>query len=866
MSQESGIQSRRWRSLASRSTVGALAIGVLVPLTFAAVQHDRPSLTPARQQARDRMIARLDSHEMRERRETKEIKKPYDEPQEAMDFYWLKRSPDGKAMPVTELEEAAVAAAQMPVYSSALGRTVSTPGTTSETSVKAVTAASGTLNGSWQPLGPGNIGGRSRALLIHRTQNNLMWTAGVAGGIWKSTDSGASWQPKGDLLVNIAVNSIIEDPIQDNVLYAGTGEGYFNGDGVRGQGIFKSTDYGETWQQLASTDNSNFFYVQKLAATRHKTKQRIYAATRTGIFRSTDGGANWTKVLDATAVNGCMDLAIQYYQEDKQNYVFASCGTLAQATVWRALDVEQGQTWEAVLSNVDMGRTSLAIAPSNPKVVYALASFYHPAAVSPQDYALLALYRSTDSGAPGTWETRVHYTDSNKLNTIQFSNPVYAFLADCGFGAANQFINQGWYDNQVAVDPKNENIVWTAGVDLMRSTDGGKNWGVASYWWFDAGDPYYAHADNHAITFHPKYNGASNRKMFVASDGGVYRTDDARAAVGTTLASICGEPGADQVTWTSLNNGYQVTQFYHGAIYPDGNTFFGGTQDNGTLRGNLSGGQIWESIRGGDGGYVAVASDNTNILYAENTAKSLQRSTNGGLSWANISGGVTEASGNFLFIHPFAMDPTNPQRMWYGGAFAWRSNNRGTNWTRVSNSFGARISSWAISAADPNRVYVGLQNLSVAPASSGRIFTTNAATTLAGPVTWASAQPRQGYVSSVGIDPVNPLIAYATYSTYNSGTNVGQVFMTADGGATWSRIDLSLPDMPVHSVVAHPTQPNTLYIGTDLGVFVTTDGGVSWMRENTGFANVVVEHLELHNGRLFAFTHGRSAWSVELAN
>jgi photosystem II stability/assembly factor-like uncharacterized protein len=855
MSQESGIQSRRRRSIAGRTAVGALALGVLVPLTFSIARQDQPSLTQAREQARGRMVARL---------ATKKVKNPYDKPQEAMNFYWEKRSPTGQAMSISELEEAAVAAAQMPVYSSALGRTVGTPRTTTAPSVQAITSASGTLNGSWQPHGPGNIGGRSREILISYKNQNVMWTAGVAGGIWKSTDGGASWQPKGDLLVNIAVNSIVQDSKMDDVLYAGTGEGFFNGDAIRGQGIFKSTDGGETWKQLASTDNPDFYYVQKLVATRHKKKQRVYAATRTGVFRSTDFGATWTKVLDATGVNGCMDLAIQPHKED---YVFASCGTLAQATVWRALDVEQGQTWEAVLSDVDMGRTSLAIAPSNPKVIYALASFYHLPAAHPQDYGLLAVYRSTQDGAPGTWQTRVHYTDSNKLNTVQLTNPVYAHLADCGFGASNQFFNQGWYDNQIAVDPRDENIVWTAGIDLMRSNDGGQTWGVGSYWWFDSTDPLYAHADNHAITFHPKYNGDSNRTMYVASDGGIYRTDDARAAVGTTLASVCGEPVANQVSWTSLNNGYQVTQFYHGTVWPDGSTFFGGTQDNGSVIGGLAGGpDNWQDIRGGDGGYVAVDRDDTNIIYGEHTGKSLQRSSNGGATWTNIHTGVTEAGGNFQFIHPFAMDPSDTQRLWYGGAFAWRSNNRGTSWTRVSNSFGARIASWGIAPSDPNRVYVGMQNLTVAPAFTGRIYTTNVATTLTAPVTWASAQPRQGYVSSIGVDPTNPLIAYATYSTYNSGANVGHVFKTTNGGASWSRIDLSLPDMPVHSVVVHPTQPDTLYIGTDLGVFVTIDGGVNWMRENTGFANVVTEHLELNNGRLFAFTHGRSAWSVELAD
>ena len=824
----------------------AMAIAVPVGGLF-----DRPSergFSAHRQVARNRVLAKLKNKE----------RLRFDQPQEALDFYWSKRSPDGDPMSIAPLEAAAEAVAQMPVFNRA------------EASLAARGAAatldpslgpSGTLDEAWQALGPGNIGGRSRAFLIHRTQNNLMWTAGVAGGIWKSTDTGASWQPKGDLLVNIAVNSLIQDPIEDNVLYAGTGEGYFNIDGVRGQGVFKSTDYGETWSQLASTDNSDFFFVQKLAATRHKKKQRIYAATRTGVFRSINGGSSWTKVLDATAVNGCMDIAIQYHQQDVlgevQNYVFASCGTFVQATVWRALDVDVGQTWQAVLNEVDMGRTSLAIAPSNPAVVYALAAHR-------VNHGLRAVYRSTQHGAAGTWETRVDNTAANKLNRVQLTNPVFAFLGDCGFGGPNQDLNQGWYDNQIGVDPKDENIVWTAGVDAMRSDDGGQTWGLASYWWFTPGvDPNYAHADNHAIVFHPKYNGDSNRQMFLASDGGIHRTDDARAPVGTTLASVCGEPVANQVTWTSLNNGYEVTQFYHGTVYPDGSRFFGGTQDNGTLRGSLTDALDWHSIRGGDGGYVAVNTTDTNILYAENTGKTLQRSLNGGDTWAFIHGGVTEVPGNFQFIHPFAMDPTNPNRLWYGGALAWRSNNQGTNWTPVSQFLAARIASWAISPSDPNRVYLGVQNLGTT--TSGRIFTTNVATITQVPVGWPSAQPRQGYVSSLAVDPTNPLIAYATYSTFNTASQVGHVFKTVNGGANWTRIDLTLPDMPVHSIVVDPVNPSTtLYIGTDLGVFVTTDGGASWLRENTGFANVIVEHLQINNGRLFAFTHGRSVFSVAL--
>ncbi len=379
MSQQ--LSSRRWHGLANGLTVLALSAGVLVPFAFdSAADRGKQILSPARQQARDRMIVKL---------KTKQAK-PYDQPREALDFYWAKRSPTGAALSISGLEEAAAEAAKLPMYSSALGRTTGTLRTT--TAPLTSSTAASTLNGAWQPHGPGNIGGRSRAVLIDRKNSNMMWTAGVAGGVWKSTDSGASWQPKGDLLVNIAVNSLIQDPKQDNILYAGTGEGFFNGDAVRGQGIFKSTDSGETWSQLASTDNPDFFYVQKLAATRHKNTQRIYAATRTGLFRSSDAGATWTKVIDATGVNGCMDLALQQHQEDEDpKYVFASCGTFAQATVWRAVDTDQLQVWEPVLSDVNMGRTSLALAPSNPKVIYALASFYNLAAVLPQDYALLAV-------------------------------------------------------------------------------------------------------------------------------------------------------------------------------------------------------------------------------------------------------------------------------------------------------------------------------------------------------------------------------------------------------------------------------------------------------------------------------------------
>jgi hypothetical protein len=258
-----------------------------------------------------------------------------------------------------------------------------------------------------------------------------------------------------------------------------------------------------------------------------------------------------------------------------------------------------------VLKDPGMGRTSIAIAPSNQSVVYAAS-----ASVSNGRYlnGLHAAFRSTSSGEAGSWTAQTRNDAANKLNTVLFSNPLGAFLGECGL-APGVFSNQGWYDNVIAVDPGDVNRVWVGGIDLFRSDDGGVNWGLASYWWTEKSDPRYAHADHHVITFHPQYNGANNKQMFVGMDGGVFRTDDARAPVATASKAAC-NPDASGVAWTSLNNGYGVTQFYHGAVFPDGKSYFGGTQDNGILLGvDGDGVNAWKEVFGGDGGYVALPID-----------------------------------------------------------------------------------------------------------------------------------------------------------------------------------------------------------------------------------------------------------------
>ncbi|MGI8686264.1 MAG: hypothetical protein ACR2MO_14450, partial [Acidimicrobiales bacterium] len=781
----------------------------------------------------------------------------FDEPLAAQQHFAQKRSPDvqyerGEAPKVAPLDgqryvAAKAAAAGMARHNSS-----------------ALAASGGNANdyaGSFQPLGPGNIGGRTRSVLIDPTATNTMYAGAVAGGVWKSTNGGALWSPLDDSMANLAVSSMAMTPGTPQTLYAGTGEGFFNGDAVRGAGIFKTTNGGTTWTQLAATANSNFYYVNDIVVS-PLDANRVYAATRDGVYRSLDAGASWGLVQNSSGVNGCTDLAIRT-DAGATDRIFASCGTFAALTIYRNTDAGGAGIWDAVYNNATFGRASLSIAPSNQDTVYALAASI---AAGTFNNGLGAVLRTTTGGGLGSWTVRVDNTSATPLNTVLLSNPPFA-LACPGFGAA-QFFNQGWYDNVISVDPADPNRVWTGGIDLFRSDDGGANFGIASYWYKDPANARYAHADNHVITFHPGYNGTTNKTMFVGSDGGVFKTLDARATTATGTTAPCDATATSATVWSNLNNSYQVTQFYDGTPLPDGNSYFAGAQDNGTLLGTTGGGANgWTSMYGGDGGYVAVDPTNTNVQFLETTRLSLRKSTAGAggpFNPATSGIGAPDGSGNFQFIAPFHMSKANPQVLFMGGWYIWRTTNQATSWTQASavTAGNGNITALATSPVNANQALVGM--------SDGYIHRSGTALTDTSATSWPNIQPRTGTVSSFMFHPTNPLIAYATYSTFG-GTHV---WRTVDGGATWSARDGSgvgttLPDIPAHSLAINPDNPAHLYLGTDLGVFVSLDEGLTWARENAGYANVVTEKVVINTvggvNTLFAFTHGRSAWKVQLA-
>ncbi|MGE0126502.1 MAG: Ig-like domain-containing protein [Blastocatellales bacterium] len=780
----------------------------------------------------------------------RKTKKRFDEPDAANKYYLFKRLPEGeKELPIEKYFEAQEEMRLMPQYSTTLDR---------QWASGAEMAAEPDQQklGVWTPLGPGNIGGRTRAILINPQDPNVIYSAGVAGGVWKSTNAGATWTPVSDLIANIAVVSLAFDPKNFNVIFAGTGEGFFNGDAVRGAGIFKSADAGQTWTQLTGTaGSSDFHYINDLVVSPNDS-MRIYAATRTGVFRTTDGGATWSRALPVSVPAGCTDLAIR---TDKQtDFIFAACGSFAQATVYRNADAGAAGAWDSVLSDQGMGRTVIEIAPSNQNVVYALSSAF----AGTFTHGLHAFFRSTSSGDSGSWTPRVRNTDvTNVVGRAILSIPPSALSTACKFGTTDSFAGQSWYDLTMAVDPLDENRVWIGSVDLFRTDDGGATWGLGGVVYPPAGE-WNIHPDQHFIVFHPKFNGADNQVMYVGNDGGIYRTNNARAAVAVGVPAVC-DPNASQVQWTPLNSDYGVTQFYHGAVAPDGKSYFGGTQDNGTVRGeDTTGANNWKMIHGADGGYSNIDFLNPNILYASSQNTNFWKSTDNGQSFSFARFGVTEAG---LFITPLIIDPSDPNRLYTGSRSIFRTSDGATTWTNATGRWvsAGTLSAIAIAPTDANTGFFGYSDGTIV--RTRRLLNYPVGTLAAAP-NEAITRLRAGVVSWVAVDPTNRDIAYAAYSTFGGA----HVYRTIDGGVTWASIDgsapMRIPDIPVHCIAIDPSNTARLYVGTDLGVFVSTDGGATWSVENTGFANVVTESLSVNvaNGvtTLFAFTHGRGAFKV----
>jgi len=714
---------------------------------------------------------------------------------------------------------------------------------------------------TWEEVGPGNIGGRTRSIVIDPLNPDTMYAGGVAGGIWKSTDAGASWIATDDLMLNLKVCALAIDPTDPSVIYAGTGEGIFASNGVRGMGIFKSTDAGASWNQLPGTvsgvPQGAFWYVNEIVISPNDSN-RIFAATRTGVWRSTDAGQSWTHLLGNPrhlsgpynsngCATGCSDLKVRSDRDPET--LFAAFGIHESDGLF--LSEDGGDSWLGYTTDSTQGRMEIAIAPSNNDVIY-LTMAANGTGV--QFGRLISVFRADDG-----------QTFNNVLDPVHpFSPWLFSYLAIAtGCYEHPTIYSQGWHDNVIAVDPINPMIVWVGGIDLFRSNDGGQTFGLASYWFYFLWDPQpstYVHVDQHEIVFHPGYNGFDNQMMYVGNDGGIWRTANARAATSQEECPIGADPGPPpEIVWENMNNGFGVTQFYHGDAAFTADRFVGGAQDNGSSQvESAATPDDWEYVYGGDGGYVAIDPRDDRHYFVEIQGfPTIAETNNGGISFSPAVNGITDTDG--LFISPYAMDQANPDVMWTGGQRPWRTTDGAGLWEAAGPNFegGTTLSAIEISSADSNVVWFGFINGYVAR-------TTNGLAEKPDFEVFANGLPG-GWISSIAAHPTDTETAWCTISSYG----VPHLMRTTDGGASWAAATGSpgadIPDIPAHWIAVRPSDPQQLYVGTEFGMFASDDGGANWHPVNTGMARTIVESLDWQDAdTLVAFTHGRGVFRASL--
>jgi photosystem II stability/assembly factor-like uncharacterized protein len=715
---------------------------------------------------------------------------------------------------------------------------------------------------NWVPRGPQDIGGRTRALVIHPTQPSIMWAGSVSGGVWKSVDGGLNWFAQNGGLSNFAISSMAINPQNPDILYAGTGEGFANNDALSGGGIFRSTDGGMTWSALLATipNPSNpdpWSRVDRISVASDGVT--ILAAARGGIFRSTDGGTTtWTQPYTAYT---SYDVAFDPMDSNK-----AVAQVLTSTGVNRVIySSNGGASWsnaqrggsDFTIPNGFLGRIELVyahVASPDPNVVY--VSFNVECSSNPIE---AGISRSSDGG--------MHFTDraASMIHPRVCPSPGRTPLPN-----EDTPLTTDWYKNVLWVSPTDPNFIVAGGYTLFRSLDGGNSLEQIS---FEQGlGQEWPHADEHCIVTAPDYaNTADHRRVYVCNDGGIFRTDD----ILTANKSPTGHG------WVSLNRTYQTTQFYGAAGYGSpGHTLTGlingGAQDNGEIRIQPSDqtGLWWLS---GDGGFGAIDPNDPTFVYGENIFLDLRRLD----PYGPIIGPTPPNSDSLLdaytrnanFVAPFILDNNDStgNKMLAGGHSLWRSSNvksTSPTWSTIragETDTTNHISAIAIAPGHSDVIWFAEDNGS----SDFRVYKT---------ADGASVKPAwirvdnngsmplpNRYVTRLLIDKDDPLKVFIGFGGFQEHC----FWATTDGGNSWAprgARETGLPRVPIRGIAQHPIDGNKLYVGTEIGIFVTEDGGYNWSVVMDGPVNVSVDEITFMSGstKLLAATHGRGTWIADV--
>jgi photosystem II stability/assembly factor-like uncharacterized protein len=685
---------------------------------------------------------------------------------------------------------------------------------------KSVLAPDG-FDAPWTTQGPGNIGARINIIEIDPNNEQVIYIGFSGGGVWKTTNDGATWAPIFDAQPYLSIGAIEVDPANSNIVYVGTGDPNITGYPFIGNGVYKSTNGGTTWTQigLANTGviskiivdptNSNTVYASAMGNPFAKGLNR-------GLYKSTNGGSSWTKVLYISDQAGVIDMVLN---PNNPNIIFATgwdrIRTNQQsiiygngARVYRSTN--GGITWSILTNGLpikQLSRINLAMSPDNPNVLYAsvVDSTFYPQGI----------YKTENGG--DSWTA---VTEGNSDN-----------------GLVNPFSNFGWYFARIFIRPGNDQTAFLLGVRLWSTPNSGGVWSVLPPL-TGANAP---HVDNHYMAFN------SNGDIYLATDGGLYKNP-----VGTQQ-------------WQDKEN-IAATQVYRIGFNPHtpAAPYYGGCQDNGTVRGNAGSMNNWERVFGADGFQPVFHPTDPNKIYYETQNGNIFRTTDG-VSFQSYIAGISQTD-RIHWDMQYIMSAHNPEVLYTGTHRVYRHNPASSpNWIPISNDltdgniYGANfhtITTVHESPVDANVLYAGT--------TDGNVWrSTNAGTN------WTainSGLPDR-YVTCIKADPNNPNGVYVAHSGYRYNEVIPHIHYSANQGATWVNISADLPQLGINHIEVMPNNNgNVIFVATDAGVYATLNGGNSWDRLGTAFPFVTTYDLDLNldDNLLIAGTFGRSILTFPL--
>ena len=678
----------------------------------------------------------------------------------------------------------------------------------------------------WELAGPTNIGGRITDIEVDPTDDNTVYVGAASGGIFKTTDAGNTWENIFADQPVISIGDIAIDPTDPNIIYAGTGEANSSSFSFIGNGVYKSTDGGNSWEHLGLEETA---YIGRIIVdpTNHN---RIFLAAlgylfmpneERGVYRSLDGGQTWERKLFVTDSTSAIDLVMD---PTDPNVLYAAMWEKMRGLEYRRSggptsgiykSTDGGDTWTELTNGLPNsgteGRIGLAIARSNPNVLYAI---YDNAPFGGTE-SFLGVYRTTNSGE--SWEIISNTTNMNSI-----------------------FSTFGWYFGQIRVDPTNENRVYCLGVELWKTENGGNSWEMVS----DYGSMDEIHVDHHALAF------TSTNKFYEGNDGGLYYSTDWG------------------YNYTKINN-LPINQFYQITIdnnHPE--KLYGGLQDNGSVTTDDGSIDNWYEILSGDGFYCKVSPQNSNIYFAEYQWGNLYRFDPVSGTWGDYISPVNGDRTNWSTPYDlFATSTTvNSITIYLGTYRMYKSTNGGDSWQIVSDNltrmpsssntdYYHTISTVAISPLNHNYVICGtddgLVHISTNAGNSWDNITSNL------PNRW---------ITKAIFDPIEENTVYVTLSGFRWNESLPHVFKSTTLGQYWTDISSNLPEIPTNCIVIDPLDNQRIFVGTDSGVFMTNNGGNSWESASNGMPNAPITDLKIHNQTrtLVVATYGCSAYKINL--